>query len=138
MERRAALFQLGAWNLHIIEGLGEEDVKSAAAVNENPVEFDRSDDRVQHKGIAPWVRDSIGVVGPAESYRDFRPFEVFGSGRSNSVDLPSDQLLLPLGLVRVRPPVYHVELMFGVREHRTIRLVAGAPVGPVLVARRAF
>src|SRR6266540_3737366 len=113
MERRAAPFQLGARNLHIIEGLGEEDVKPAAAVNENPVKFDRSDDRVQHEGIAPWVRDSIGVVSPTENYRDFRPFEIFGSGRSNSVDLPSDQLLLPLGLVCILPPVYHVELMFG-------------------------
>src|SRR5438128_1499557 len=138
MEWCAAPFQLGAWNLHIIEGLGEEDVKSATAVNENPVKFDRSDDRVQHEGIAPWVRDSIWVVGPAENYRDFRPFEIFGSGRSNSVDLPSDQLLLPLGLVRIRPPVYHVELMLGIGEHRTIRLMAGAPVGPVLVARWAL
>ena len=90
MERRAALFQLGAWNLHIIEGLGEEDVKSAAAVYENPVEFDRSDDRVQHKGIAPWVRDSVRVVSPIENYWDFRPFEIFRNGRGNSVDLPSD------------------------------------------------
>src|SRR5438128_1210005 len=138
MERRAALFQLGAWNLHIIEGLGEEDVESAAAVYENPVEFDRSDDRVQHEGIAPWVRDSVRVVGPIESYWNFRPSEIFGDGRGNSVDLPSDQLLLPLGLVRLRPPVYHVELMFGNGEHRTISLVAGTPVGPVLVARWAF
>src|SRR6266498_1627491 len=90
VERRAALFQLGAWNLHFIEGLGEEDVESAAAIYESPVEFDRSDDRVQHKGVAPRMWDSVRVVGPIESYWDFRPFEIFRNGRGNSVDLSSD------------------------------------------------
>ena len=35
-----------ASNLHVVEGLGEEDVKPAAAVNKDPVKFDRPDDRV--------------------------------------------------------------------------------------------
>src|SRR5438128_10781650 len=69
---------------------GEEDVESAAAIYESPVEFDRSDDRVQHKGVAPRMWDSVRVVGPIESYWDFRPFEIFRNGRGNSVDLPSD------------------------------------------------
>src|SRR6266540_4086131 len=90
------------------------------------------------RGVMPWVGNTVRVVGPIESYWDFRPFEIFGSGWSDSIDLPSDELLLPLGLVCLRPSIYHVELMFWVREHRAVRLVAGAPIGPVLSARRAF
>src|SRR5207237_4571025 len=78
------------------------------------------------------------MIGPVESDWDFRPFKIFGSSRSNSVDLPSGELLLLLGLVRIRPPVYHVELMFWVREHRAACLVAGVPVVPILIARWAF
>src|SRR5438105_1841481 len=78
------------------------------------------------------------MVSLVESDWGFRPFEIFGSGRSNCVDLPSGELLLPLGLVRIRPPVYHVELMFWVREHWAACLVVGVPVGPVLIARWAF
>src|SRR5438132_12949690 len=66
----------------------------------------------------------VRMVSPAESDWGFRPFEVFGSSRSNCIDLPSSELLLPLGLVRIRPPVYHVKLMFWVREHRG-RLLGG-------------
>ena len=76
----------------------------------------------------------VRMVSPTESDWDFRPFEIFGSSRSDSVDLSSDELLLPLGLVRIRPPVYHVELMFWVRERWAVRLVAGVPIGPVLIA----
>src|SRR5438105_4848216 len=67
------------------------------------------------------------MVGPAESNWSFRPFEIFGSSRSNCVDLPSDKLLLPLGLVRIRPSVYHVELVFWVRERWAACLGAGVP-----------
>src|SRR5437016_6295220 len=80
----------------------------------------------------------VRMVGPAESDWVFRPFEIFGSSRSNCVDLPSGELLLPLGLIRIRPPVYHVELMFCVREHWAACLVVGVPVRPVLIARWAF
>src|SRR5438128_3889133 len=80
----------------------------------------------------------VRMVGPAESDWSFRAFEIFGSSRSNCVDLPGGKLLLPLGLVRIRPPVYHVELMFWVREHWTACLGAGVPVRPVLIARWAF
>src|SRR5436190_18913924 len=80
----------------------------------------------------------VRMVGPAESDWGFRPFEIFWSSRSNRVDLPSGELLLPLGLVCIRPPVYHVELMFWVQEHRATCLVAGVPVRPVLIARWAF
>src|SRR5438128_3954647 len=80
----------------------------------------------------------VRMVGPAESDWSFRAFEIFGSSRSNCVDLPSGKLLLPLGLVRIRPPVYHVELMFWVWEHWATCLVAGVPVRPVLIARWAF
>src|SRR5438128_2770494 len=80
----------------------------------------------------------VRMVGPAESDWSFRAFEIFGSSRSNCVDLPGGKLLLPLGLVRIRPPVYHVELMFWVREHWAACLVAGVPIGPVLIVRWAF
>src|SRR6266540_3148814 len=80
----------------------------------------------------------VRMVGPTESDWDFRSFEIFGSSRSNSVDLPSSELLLSLGLVRIRPSVYHVELMFWVREHWAACLVAGVPIGPVLIMRWAF
>src|SRR5438128_6280413 len=58
----------------------------------------------------------VRMVGPAESDWSFRAFEIFGSSRSNCVHLPSGKLLLPLGLVRIRPSVYHVELVLWVRE----------------------
>src|SRR6266540_1283727 len=80
----------------------------------------------------------VRMVGPAESDWDFRPFEIFGSSQSDSVDLPSGELLLPLGLVRIRPSVYHIELMFGVRERWVAILGVGVPVRPVLIARWAF
>src|SRR5436190_17655971 len=80
----------------------------------------------------------VRMVSPAESNWSFRPFETFGSSRSNCVDLPSGKLLLPLRLVRIRPPVYHVELMFRVREHWATCLGAGVPVRPILIARWAF
>src|SRR6266540_7303194 len=80
----------------------------------------------------------VRMVSPAESDWGFRPFEIFGSSRSNCVDLPSGKLLLSLGPVRIRPPVYHVELMFWVREHWAACLGAGVPVRPVLIARWAF
>src|SRR5438128_12239593 len=80
----------------------------------------------------------VRMVGPAERYWGFRPFEIFGSSQSNCVDLPSSELLLPLGLVRIRPPVYHVELMLWVWEHEVACLVAGVPIRPVLIARWAF
>src|SRR6266540_4884032 len=84
------------------------------------------------------MRNMVRMVGPAESDWGFRPFEIFGSSRSNCVDLPSGELLLPLGLVCIRPPVYHVELMFWIREHWAACLVAEVPVRPVLIARWAF
>src|SRR5438132_2502760 len=80
----------------------------------------------------------VRMVGPTESNWSFRPFEIFGSSQSNCVDLPSDKLLLSLGLVRIRTSVYHVELVFWVREHRAACLVAGVPIRPVLIARWAF
>src|SRR5438132_246266 len=80
----------------------------------------------------------VRMVGPTESNWSFRPFEIFGSSQSNCVDLPSDKLLLSLGLVRIRTSVYHVELVFWVREHRAACLGAGVPVRPVLIARWAF
>src|SRR6266540_4010734 len=80
----------------------------------------------------------VRMVSPTESDWGFRPFEIFGSSRSNCIDLPSGELLLPLGLVRIRPPVYHVELMLWVQEHRVACLGAGVPVRPVLIARWAF
>src|SRR6266508_2753349 len=80
----------------------------------------------------------VWMVDPAEGNWSFRPFEIFGSSRSNRVDLPSGELLLSLGLVRIRPPVYHVELMFWVREHWAACLVAGVPIRPVLIACWAF
>src|SRR5436190_15381824 len=80
----------------------------------------------------------VRMVGPAESDWGFRPFEIFGGSRSDCVDLLSGELLLPLGLVCIRPPVYHVELVFWVRERRAACLVARVPVGPVLIARWAF
>src|SRR5438105_3617405 len=78
------------------------------------------------------------MVGLVESNWSFRPFEIFGSSRSNHVDLPSGKLLLPLGLIRIRPSVYHVELMFWVREHWAACLGAGVPVRPVLIAHWTF
>src|SRR5438105_11121998 len=80
----------------------------------------------------------VQMVGPAESDWGFRPFEIFGSSQSNCVDLPSGELLLPLGLIRIRPPVYHVELMFWVQEHWAACLGVRVPVRPVLIARWAF
>src|SRR5438128_720062 len=80
----------------------------------------------------------VRMVSSVESDWGFRPFEIFGSSWSDSVDLPSDQLLLSLGLVRIRPSVYHVELMFWVREHLATCLRAGVPIGPILVARWAL
>src|SRR5438128_12118112 len=80
----------------------------------------------------------VRMVGPAERYWGFRPFEIFGSSQSNCVDLPSGELLLPLGLVRIRPPVYHVELVLWVQERRVACLGAEVPVRLVLIARWAF
>src|SRR5438045_2690464 len=80
----------------------------------------------------------VRMVGPDEIDWGFRPFEIFGSNRSDCIDLPSSELLLPLGLVRIRTPVYHVELMFWVWEHWATCLVAEVPVRPVLIVRQAF
>src|SRR6266540_5240006 len=75
----------------------------------------------------------VRMVGPTESNWSFRPFEIFGSSRSNCVDLPSDKLLLPLGLVRIRPSVYHVELLLWVREHQASCLGARVFVRTILI-----
>src|SRR5438552_4053045 len=80
----------------------------------------------------------VRMVSLTKSNWSFRPFEILGSSRSNCTDLPSDKLLLPLGLVRIRPSIYHVELMFWVRERLVASLGAGVPVRPVLIARGAF
>src|SRR5438128_2074270 len=73
VEMRAAPFQLGVQNLHVVEGLGEEDVKSATAVDKDPVKFDHPDDWIQHQGIASWVRNMVRMVGPTESDWGFQP-----------------------------------------------------------------
>src|SRR5438105_3758777 len=56
VEWRAAPFQLGVWDLHVIQGLSKENVESAAAVNQYPIELNRPDDGIQYQGVTTWVR----------------------------------------------------------------------------------
>ena len=108
MERRTAPVELRAWNLHVIQGLGEEDVESTASVDQHPVEFDCPDDGIQNQGLTTWMRDVIWVVRSVESDWHLRPLKILEGDRCDRIDLPSSKLLLSLGLICCRSPIYHV------------------------------
>ena len=79
-----------------------------------------------------WVRDTLWVVREVESDREFRPLEVFQRGWRECIDLPSGELLLPLGLVCSRPAENRIELMFWIRECKVALLLVLVPVGSIL------
>ena len=54
--------QLGHVEAHILQGLGEDDVEGAAAIDEHPGQTDLADHRVYHKGVSTRPREMYPVV----------------------------------------------------------------------------
>src|SRR5438105_4922727 len=108
------------WDLHVIQGLGEEDVESAATVNQHPVELDRPDDRIQHQRISTRMGDVVQMVRSVEGDWHLRPLKILGGDWYDCIDLPSSKLLLSLGFIGSRSVVYHVKLVLRVWKRWTV------------------
>src|SRR5207237_2049129 len=72
------------------------------------------------------------MVRAVESDQEFRPLEVSRRGWRKCIDLPSGELLLPLGLICCRPTKYHVEMMLWIWERRATLLLVLVPNGGTL------
>src|SRR6185503_1797894 len=71
MEWRARRSEVGAGDLHGVEGLDVEDVEPTPSVHEHLGQALRPNDWVHHERVSPGVRDQVGVIQPVEGDRGF-------------------------------------------------------------------
>ena len=68
VERRSGWAEACPVDAHHIKHLGVHDVEATASVHQYFGESLWADDRVNHKRIPPWVRDTIRMVSPIKGY----------------------------------------------------------------------
>jgi hypothetical protein len=96
VERRSALGEhVGDAELHLLQGLGEKDIESASTVDEDHVESEARDYRLQDEWKSSWFREACPLIRAGEGDGYLRPPERGQDRWFNAQDFSSGSLLSP-------------------------------------------
>jgi hypothetical protein len=86
---------VGDVDLHLLQGLGEKDVKPASAVDEDLVELGAHDHRLQDEWEPPWFGEASPLIRAGEGNGYLRPLERGRDRWFNAHDFSTGSLLDP-------------------------------------------
>jgi hypothetical protein len=102
MERSSTGVQKRSRQPHLIESLKKKEVEGASPIHEHSVELNILYDGANYQAIPSRLWYKVWVVTAVKSNGDLWPSKVLEGGGFDHQDLPDCELLLPLGLIRIR------------------------------------